>query len=137
LAAVLFAFVAALYVAPDSAEAKSKVKRSVPTAAAIVVDAESGSVLYESNADARTYPASLTKMMTLYLLFEAMEAKQVKLDDKLPVSAHAAIQPATDLRLRAGQSISVAAILGLIARPTMRPSSSPKPWAAPRASSPP
>jgi D-alanyl-D-alanine carboxypeptidase len=115
LAAVLFAFVTALYVAPDSAEAKSKVKRAAPTAAAIVVDAESGSVLYESNADARTYPASLTKMMTLYLLFEAMEAKQVKVDDKLPVSAHAAIQPATDLRLRAGQSISVEkAILALI-----------------------
>ncbi len=54
-------------------------------------------------------------MMTLYLLFEAIEAKQVKLDDKLPVSSHAAVQPATDLRLRAGQSISVEkAILGLI-----------------------
>jgi D-alanyl-D-alanine carboxypeptidase len=115
LAVLLFAFAAALYVAPGSAEAKSKVKRSIPTAAAIVVDAESGSVLYESNADARTYPASLTKMMTLYLLFEAIEAKRVKLDDKFPVSAHAAIQPATDLRLRAGQSISVEkAILALI-----------------------
>jgi len=112
---LLFAFVTALYVAPGSAAAKSKVKRPIPTAAAIVVDAESGSVLYESNAGARTYPASLTKMMTLYLLFEAIEAKQVKLDDLLPVSAHAAVQPATDLGLRAGQGISVdKAILGLI-----------------------
>lgn len=114
-AVVLFAFVAALYVAPGSAEAKSKVKRSIPAAAAIVVDAESGNVLYESNSDARTYPASLTKMMTLYLLFEAIEAKQVKLDDMLPVSSHAAVQPATDLGLRAGRSISVEkAVLGLI-----------------------
>src|SRR5262245_47565513 len=109
------AFFASLYLAPGSADAKSKVKRVPPTAAAIVVDAESGNVLYESNSDARTYPASLTKMMTLYLLFEALEAKQVKLDDMLPVSAHAAIQPATDLGLRPGQSISVEkAILGLI-----------------------
>jgi len=114
-AVLLFAFVTALYVVPGSAEAKSKVKRPIPTAAAIVVDAENGSVLYESNSRARTYPASLTKMMTLYLLFEAIEAKQVKLDDLLPVSSHAAIQPATDLGLRAGQRISVdKAILGLI-----------------------
>jgi D-alanyl-D-alanine carboxypeptidase len=114
-AVLLFALATALYVAPGSAEAKSKVKRSAPTAAAIVVDAESGRVLYESNADARAYPASLTKMMTLYLLFEAIEAKQVKLDGKLPVSKHAAAQAATNLRLQAGQSISVEkAILGLI-----------------------
>jgi D-alanyl-D-alanine carboxypeptidase len=112
---LLFTFVTALYVAPGSAAAKSKVKRPIPTAAAIVVDAESGSVLYEWNSDARTYPASLTKMMTLYLLFEAIEGKQVKLDDLLPVSAHAAVQPATDLGLRSGQGISVEkAILGLI-----------------------
>jgi len=114
-AVVLFAFAAALYVAPGSAQAKSKVKRPVPTAEAIVVDAESGKVLYESNSRARTYPASLTKMMTLYLLFEAIEAKRVKLDDLLPVSAHAAVQPATDLALQPGQRISVEkAILGLI-----------------------
>src|SRR5262245_13968658 len=112
---LLFAFMAILFGSPGSAEAKTKVKRAMPTAAAIIVDAESGNVLYESNSAARTYPASLTKMMTLYLLFEAIEAKQVKLDDTLPVSAHAAAQPATDLGLRPGQSISVEkAILGLI-----------------------
>lgn len=114
-AVVLFAFAAALYVAPGTADAKSKVKRPAPTAEAIIVDAENGNVLYESNSRARTYPASLTKMMTLYLLFEAIEAKQVKLTDLLPVSAHAAVQPATDLGLQPGQSISVdKAILGLI-----------------------
>jgi D-alanyl-D-alanine carboxypeptidase len=114
-AALLFALAAVLYVAPGTAEAKSKVKRALPTAEAIIVDAESGNVLYESNAAARTYPASLTKMMTLYLLFEAIEAKQVKLDDQFAVSAHAAVQPATDLNLQPGQRISVEkAILGLI-----------------------
>ena len=114
-AVLLFAFAAALYVAPGNAYAKSKIRRPAPTAEAIVVDAATGSVLYESNSNARTYPASLTKMMTLYLLFEAIEAKQVKLDDLLPVSAHAAVQPPTDLSLRAGQTISVEkAILGLI-----------------------
>jgi D-alanyl-D-alanine carboxypeptidase len=115
--AVLLVGFVAMSMAGGSAEAakKSKAKRALPTAAAIVVDAESGSVLYESNSGARTYPASLTKMMTLYLLFEAIEAKQVKIDDMLPVSSYAAVQPATDLRLRPGQSISVEkAILGLI-----------------------
>ena len=95
--------------APSSAEAKK------PTAAAIIVDAESGKVLYESNSTARTYPASLTKMMTLYLLFEAIEAKRIKLTDLLPVSSHASAQPATDLNLQKGQSIAVEkAILALI-----------------------
>lgn len=86
-----------------------------PASAAIIVDADSGAILYESNAKTRTYPASLTKMMTLYLLFEAVEAKQFKLDDLLAVSAHAAKQPATDLGLTKGQQITVEkAILALV-----------------------
>jgi D-alanyl-D-alanine carboxypeptidase len=94
--------------APARVEAK-------PASAAIIVDADSGAILYESNAKTRTYPASLTKMMTLYLLFEAVEAKQFKLGDLLPVSAHAAKQPATDLGLTKGQQISVEkAILALV-----------------------
>jgi D-alanyl-D-alanine carboxypeptidase len=86
-----------------------------PASAAIIVDAESGAVLYASRSKTRTYPASLTKMMTLYLLFEAIDAKRVDLDDLLPVSAHAAKQPATDLGLAKGQQIAVEkAILALI-----------------------
>jgi D-alanyl-D-alanine carboxypeptidase len=75
--------------------------------ASIVVDAETGAVLYESNSRGQAYPASLTKMMTLYLLFEAIDGKKVSLDDKLKVSDKAASQPPTDLRLKAGQTIAV------------------------------
>jgi D-alanyl-D-alanine carboxypeptidase len=93
---------------PSRAEAK-------PASAAIIVDAESGAVLYDSRSKTRTYPASLTKMMTLYLLFEAIDAKRIELDDLLPVSARAAKQPATDLGLAKGQQIAVEkAILALI-----------------------
>jgi D-alanyl-D-alanine carboxypeptidase len=107
---LLVALAAVFYVAPTRVEAK-------PTAAAIIVDADSGAILYESNAKTRTYPASLTKMMTLYLLFEAVEAKRFKLDDMLKVSAHAAKQPATDLGLAKGQQITVEkAILALVVR---------------------
>jgi D-alanyl-D-alanine carboxypeptidase len=80
---------------------------SAAKSASIVVDAETGTVLHESNSRAQTYPASLTKMMTLYLLFEALESKRFSLDDDLPVSARAANQPPTDLRLQAGASIQV------------------------------
>ncbi len=75
--------------------------------AAIVVDAESGAVLYESNSKAQTFPASLTKMMTLYLLFEAIDDKRFKLDSQLKASANAQAQPATKLGLKSGQQISV------------------------------
>lgn len=108
LGVLLLAVLGAFYMVPTPAEAK-------PKAASIIVDADSGAVLYESNSRATAYPASLTKMMTLYLLFEAIEAKQLKLESLLPVSAHAAAQPATDLGLRAGQKITVEkAILALV-----------------------
>jgi D-alanyl-D-alanine carboxypeptidase len=107
-AAVLLAITGLVNMVPGAAQAK-------PRAAAIIVDADTGVVLYESNSRAKAYPASLTKMMTLYLLFEAIEAKQLKLDSYLTVSAHAAAQPATDLGLKTGQRISVeTAILALV-----------------------
>jgi D-alanyl-D-alanine carboxypeptidase len=81
----------------------------------IVIDASSGDVLHSRNADVQNYPASLTKMMTLYLLFEQLEKGKIKLDDNLSISAHAAAQPATKLGLTAGSSIPVEkAILGII-----------------------
>ncbi len=85
--------------------------------AAIVVDAESGEVLHESNADASRYPASLTKMMTLYMLFEAMQQRRMTLDTLMPVSLHAASMPPTKINLKAGEVLSVQdAIPALIVR---------------------
>ena len=81
----------------------------------IVIDASSGEVLHATNADKTSYPASLTKMMTLYLLFDALERGKIRLDQGLPVSQHAAEQPATRLGLRKGSTIPVEkAILALI-----------------------
>lgn len=75
--------------------------------AAIVVDADDGTVLESVAATARWYPASLTKVMTVYLAFQEIEAGRLKLDEELTVSAHAAAQPATELGLGAGQKITV------------------------------
>ena len=75
--------------------------------AAIVVDAKSGEVLYAKRADSTRYPASITKVMTLYLTYEALASGKLKLDDRVVFSPHAAAQAPTKLGLRAGDSISV------------------------------
>ncbi|MGH8611207.1 MAG: D-alanyl-D-alanine carboxypeptidase family protein [Gammaproteobacteria bacterium] len=85
--------------------------------AAVVVDAQTGRVLREVNADKRNYPASLTKMMTLYLVFEALEDGRLLLEDRLRVSPHAASMVPTRLGLKTGQRIRVEdAILALVTR---------------------
>lgn len=75
--------------------------------AAIVVDATTGEVLFARHADSRRYPASITKVMTLYLAFEALSEGRVKLDDVLTVSPRAASQPPSKLGLGAGQTITL------------------------------
>lgn len=75
--------------------------------AAMVMDARSGKVLHARNADARLHPASLTKMMTLYIVFEAVQNGEISLDDKVRISAHAASEPPSKLGLRAGQTIAL------------------------------
>lgn len=75
--------------------------------AAIVVDAETGEVLFARHADSRRYPASITKVMTLYLAFEALTEGKVKLDDVITVSPRAASQPPSKLGLAAGQTITL------------------------------
>ncbi|PBB98108.1 D-alanyl-D-alanine carboxypeptidase family protein [Mesorhizobium sp. WSM3862] len=75
--------------------------------AAIVVDASTGKTLFEVNSTAQRYPASLTKMMTLYMLFEALESGRVSKETQIPVSNHAAAQPPTKLRFRRGETIDV------------------------------
>jgi D-alanyl-D-alanine carboxypeptidase len=103
----------------DPADARHRRKRFSydPPYASIVVDANSGEVLQSTNADSPRHPASLTKIMTLYLLFEQLESGRLKLSTPLPVSAHAAAQPPTKLGLRPGQSIRVEdAILAMVTR---------------------
>lgn len=85
--------------------------------AAIVVDANTGKTLYSSNADSRRYPASLTKMMTLYLTFEALQRGKIKKTTPVPFSVQAAAQPPTKIGVKAGKSIPVeTAIYALITR---------------------
>ena len=78
-----------------------------PKNTAIVVDAQSGEVLFAERADSLRYPASITKVMTLYLAFEALAQGRLRLTDQIVVSPLAAAQPATKLGLRAGDTISV------------------------------
>lgn len=88
-----------------------------PKYAGIVVDARNGKVLYSADADSLRYPASLTKMMTLYLTFEALEAGRISPDTRVPVSANAAAEPPSKLGVRAGGSVTVEqAILALVTR---------------------
>jgi len=88
-----------------------------PVAASILVDAVSGAVVSSNNADAQTYPASLTKMMTLYLLFDALKHGQIKLSDQITFSDHAASQDATNLAVSEGATIRVeTAILSVVVR---------------------
>lgn len=83
----------------------------------IVVDANSGAVLHATNPDARRHPASLTKIMTLYLLFEQLEAGKLKLDSAMKVSAEAASQTPTKLGLKPGATLTVEdAIKGMVTR---------------------
>jgi hypothetical protein len=90
VAIVIGALAAAVSVYAADARAAS----SAPPYAAIVLDANSGKVLHSANADELCHPASLTKIMTLYLLFERLETGKLRLDTQLPVSEHAAMQAA-------------------------------------------
>ena len=78
-----------------------------PKYSSIVIDAYTGTVLHERHADKKLYPASLTKMMTLYLTFEAIELGKLSLDQQITVSANAARKPASKLGLKRGQTIRV------------------------------
>ncbi|MBZ9810633.1 MULTISPECIES: D-alanyl-D-alanine carboxypeptidase [unclassified Mesorhizobium] len=85
--------------------------------AAIVVDAKTGKVLYSSDANARRYPASLTKMMTLYLTFEALAKGKISRNSPVVFSAHAAAEPPTKLGVKPGGSVAVeTAILSMVTK---------------------
>jgi D-alanyl-D-alanine carboxypeptidase len=88
-----------------------------PPFSSIIVDGNSGATLSANNPDASRHPASLTKIMTLYLLFERLDAGKIKLDTEMEVSEHASEQAPTKLGLRPGQTIRVEdAIEGLVTR---------------------
>src|SRR3954467_1765673 len=88
-----------------------------PAFASIIVDGNSGAILSANNPDAIRHPASLTKIMTLYLLFERLEAGKMKLDSEMDVSKHASMQSPTKLGLRPGQTLRVEdAIKALVTR---------------------
>ncbi len=88
-----------------------------PAFSSIIVDGNSGSTLSANSPDGSRHPASLTKIMTLYLLFERLEAGKMKLDTEMQVSEHASEQAPTKLGLRPGQTIRVEdAIKGLVTR---------------------
>ncbi|HWE47984.1 MAG TPA: D-alanyl-D-alanine carboxypeptidase [Caulobacteraceae bacterium] len=78
-----------------------------PKYAAIVIQADTGEVLYAKRADDLRYPASITKIMTLYLTFEAIQSGRLKLTDQIVVSPHAAAQQPSKLGVRAGSTVSV------------------------------
>ena len=85
--------------------------------ASIVIDAKTGKVLYSSDADGKCFPASLTKMMTLYLLFEAIDSGKTSLNGRIKISSRAAGQAPSKLGLKAGQTIAVKdAILALVTK---------------------
>ena len=83
----------------------------------MVIDDNTGQVLHGASADEPRHPASLTKIMTLYLLFGQLDAGKLKLDSPLQISPHASLQHPTKLGLKAGQTITVEdAIKGLVTR---------------------
>jgi D-alanyl-D-alanine carboxypeptidase len=107
-------FLVVLFGAPNPGQSRG-FRPQPPKYESIVIDADTGDVLSEYNADAVTYPASLTKMMTLYLTFDALERKQITLDQTFTVSTHAAEQEPTKLELEPGENVSVHdLILGLV-----------------------
>src|ERR1700716_1467358 len=122
----LATFTAAIVITSDSAEARRYRHRHTahvaresysPQFSSIIVDGNSGAVLTSNNPDGSRHPASLTKIMTLYLLFERLEASKMNLDTEMDVSEHASEQAPTKLDLRPGQTIRVEdAIKGLVTR---------------------
>lgn len=103
----LLSLTAAVFTASAPAEAMAQSPATLPKYAAIVVDANSGEVLYASRADSPRYPASITKVMTLYLAFEALEQGKIRLSDRVVISPRAAAQAPTKSGLRAGETIGL------------------------------
>lgn len=114
LLAAVIACVSLLLLTP-AADARAKARGAKQELTSIVIDADTGRVISDFKADAPHYPASLTKMMTLYLIFEALEKHRIRLETEFTVSAHAAGMSPTKLGLQAGETIAIRdIILGLV-----------------------
>ena len=95
----------------------STLAQANPLYSSIVVDAKTGKTLFDRYADDYRYPASITKVMTLYMLFEAMEQGRVKGSDRIVMSSHAASMPPSKLYIKPGNSISVNdAVMALVTK---------------------
>ncbi|MBL0941651.1 MAG: D-alanyl-D-alanine carboxypeptidase [Alphaproteobacteria bacterium] len=102
----IFAFIFLLGTLSTPLYAVSKAKAIIPQYGSIVIDAHTGAVLHQAHADTKTYPASLTKMMTLYMLFEVLEKRKIHSLQKFKVSQHASRQAPSKLHLKPGDSIT-------------------------------
>jgi len=113
---LFFCAMTALLMLAPAAQARrhSFRERYSPPASAMVVDVYSGRILYSKNPNEPRYPASLTKVMTLYLLFDALRDGRLTMKSELRVSEHASDQSPTKLGLSAGDKISVADAIGAI-----------------------
>lgn len=115
LSAIVFFF--AFFTAGSAFASIPSINTSSGKYAALVMDADTGEVFFSRNADKKRYPASLTKMMTLYMLFEALKSGDVTMNTRMGVSKHAASQPQTNISLKTGQTIKVEdAIEALVVR---------------------
>lgn len=119
---ILLILLAAIAFAAVSQDAEAAKKRRVKAAqpdryAAIVIEAATGTVISETSPDRRLYPASLTKMMTLYMTFEAIDQGRMRKNDRISVSSRASMQEPSKLGLAPGSTIRVEdAILGLVTK---------------------
>ncbi|MEL6504759.1 MAG: D-alanyl-D-alanine carboxypeptidase [Pseudomonadota bacterium] len=96
---------------------KARRARGNPKYAAYVIDAKTGKVLHSRNGQAPRYPASLTKMMTVYLMFEDIKAGRIKKSTRIKMTRHGARQVPSKLHMRPGQTLSVEqAILALVTK---------------------
>ncbi len=112
LIATAMAFSASL---PLHAPLRAASLYEVPKYAAILLNSDTGEVMYARKADEQRYPASITKVMSIYVAFEELKAGRMKDDDRIAISKYAAGQPPTKLGLKPGQTISIADAIGVMA----------------------
>lgn len=116
---VMVVAIAMPYAADAARNRRAPVRTGVndPRYAALIMNAKTGEVYHQQNADTRRYPASLTKMMTLYLLFEALDERKTSMSTRMRVSDYASVQPQTNISLTTQDKVPVdTAIKALVVR---------------------